>query len=234
MEQAGLSADPWQAEVLRSAARRMLLLCARQTGKSTTIAVLALHQAIYRARSLILLLSPSLRQSSELFLKVMSILEALPRQPRLHSRSAVTLQLANGSRIISLPSSEGTIRGYSGASLLIIDEASRVADDLYATVRPMLATSAGRLICLSTPWGKRGFFYEAFANCDPSWARFTVTGDQCPRITSEFLEEERRTLNAQWFAQEYFCEFISPVSQVFDRDTVMAAFDKRAYALSWE
>jgi hypothetical protein len=212
----------------------MLMLWARQTGKSTTTAVLALHHAIYRPGSLILVLSRSLRQSNELFRKIVEFLDSLPSPPRVRSRTALMLQLENGSRIISLPGSEETIRGYSGAALLIIDEASLVPDELYATVRPMLATSNGRLILLSTPFGKRGFFYEAFANGGPDWQRFTVSADQCPRIPREFLEEERRTLTAQWYAQEYECVFVSSLSQVFDPEVVRAAFDERAYALPWE
>jgi hypothetical protein len=76
--------------------------------------------------------------------------------------SALRLELENHSRIISLPGQEQTVRGYAGVSLLIVDEAARVPDDLYFAVRPMLAVSNGRLIALSTPFGKRGWFYEIF------------------------------------------------------------------------
>ncbi len=75
----------------------------------------------------------------------------------------MTLRLENGSRIVSLPGTEGTVRGFSGVALLIVDEASRVDDALYHAVRPMLAVSHGKLVLLSTPWGKRGFFYREWA-----------------------------------------------------------------------
>ena len=68
------------------------------------------------------------------------------------------LKLANGSRILCLPGKEETVRCFS-PSLLIIDEASRVPDDLYRSVRPMLAVSKGRLIALSTYFGQRGWFF---------------------------------------------------------------------------
>src|SRR5688500_13483424 len=70
MRQTGLDPDPWQEALLRSPASRILLLCSRQSGKSTVTACLALYQALYVPGSLILLLSPSLRQSQELFKKV--------------------------------------------------------------------------------------------------------------------------------------------------------------------
>src|ERR1700688_2334143 len=78
------------------------------------------------------------------------------------AESSLRIELGNGSRIIALPGLENTIRGFAGVKLLVIDEASRVADDLYRAVRPMLAVSNGRMICLTTPWGKRGFFHDVW------------------------------------------------------------------------
>ncbi len=224
MEQAGMAADPWQTALLRSASRRTLLLCSRQAGKSTTAAALALLTALLTARALVLLLSPSLRQSSELFRKILDVYRAAGRpMPTAGPRdNALRMELANGSRIISLPGTEGTIRGYSGVALLIVDEAARVPDDLYRSVRPMLAVSQGRLVCLSTPFGKRGWFFEEWSG-DRAWQRVKITADQCPRIPPAFLAEEREALGPRWYAQEYECSFEDVVGAVFDHDTVMAA-----------
>lgn len=160
MEHAGLPPDPWQETFLRSEAKKLLLLCSRQSGKSTSTAVLALHTALYSAPALVLLLSPSLRQSQELFRKVLDAYGTLDASIPPQQESALRLELTNGSRIVSLPGKEGTIRGYSGVKLLVVDEAARVPDALYYSVRPMLAVSGGRLVCLSTPFGQRGFFYQ--------------------------------------------------------------------------
>jgi hypothetical protein len=160
MEAAGLTPDHWQREFLRSEATRQLLLCSRQSGKGLCAAVSAMHAALYAPPALVLLLSPSLRQSSELFRRVLDIYGALDAaSPRIDENS-LRLELTNGSRIISLPGKEGTIRGFSGVSLLVVDEAARVDDGLYYAVRPMLAVSGGRLVALTTPFGKRGFFHH--------------------------------------------------------------------------
>lgn len=132
------------------------------------------------------------------------------------------MTLSNGSRIISLPGEEATIRGYSGVSLLVIDEASRVQDSLYRTVRPMIAVSRGKLIALSTPWGKRGWFYEEWiGNAD--WNRVRITADDCPRISREFLKEEEMSLGDRWFRQEYGCSFEEMVDAVFSTEDIDAA-----------
>lgn len=220
---AKMQPDPWQAGVLRSASRRHLLLCSRQCGKSTVTAALALHTVLYHPASLVLLLSPSLRQSKELFRSVMMLYERIRGTTSPEVESTLVMELANGSRIAALPGKEETIRGFAGVSLLVIDEAARVSDVLYQAVRPMLAVTAGRMICLSTPWGKRGFFYECW-NGGEDWERTRVTAPECPRIPKSFLEEEKRCLPDNVFRQEYMCEFADAEGAVFRADDIEAAF----------
>ncbi|MCX8207415.1 MAG: terminase family protein [Methanothrix sp.] len=202
-----------------------MLNCSRQSGKSTVTSLLALHTAIYRPGSLILCLSPTLRQSSELFRTVarfyhMSTAEMVPAE----AESALRLELENRSRIISLPGKEQTIRGFSSASLLLIDEAARVPDELYYSVRPMLAVSKGRLVLLSTPFGKRGFFYDIWTSGE-GWEKIMITADDCPRISKDFLREEERSMPRAWFMQEYYCQFVDTEDQVFSSDEIEAMFD---------
>jgi hypothetical protein len=220
----GITPDSWQADLLRSNARQIILLCSRQSGKSTITSILALHQAIYTPDSLILLLSPSLRQSQELFRKLQTFYNALESEslPQAVEESALRMELSNGSRIVALPGKEATIRGFSGVSLLIIDEASRVEDALYQSVRPMLAVSGGRIILLSTPFGKRGFFHSEWTD-GQGWRKVKITADQCPRIDKSWLEREREMIGDWWFLQEYFCEFVETSDQVFSYDDIQAA-----------
>lgn len=220
---AGISPDPWQLDVLESRSKRLLLNCCRQSGKSTITAVSAVHTALTTPRALVLLVSPTLRQSGELFRKALAVYRAAGRPVLPDSETALTLSLANGSRIVSLPGKEGTIRGYSGATLIAIDEASRVPNDLYLSLRPMLAVSGGRLMALSTPFGTRGWWHEAWRGSE-AWQRILITAEQCPRIPATFLEEERRTLGPWWFAQEYEGTFMDAQSQVFTRAEIDAAF----------
>jgi hypothetical protein len=219
----GIEPDPWQADVLRSSSPRQRLNASRQSGKSTTVALLNVHAALYGPGSLCLMLSPTLRQSGELFKKALAIYRDLGRPVPAASETALTLTLENGSRIVSLPGQEGTARGYSGVRLLSIDEASRVSTDLYMAVRPMLAVSGGRLVALSTPFGTRGWWYEAWRSGE-AWERYEVPAEQCPRISPAFLEEERRTIGEWWFSQEYSCVFLDAQSAAFGREDVDAMF----------
>lgn len=227
----GLEPDPWQVDVLESQASRILLNCSRQSGKSTMSSLLAFHLACYQPDSLILLLSPSLRQSQELFKKVMHAHRVLGRPVAVEGESALRLELTNGSRIISLPGKEHSIRGFSGVRLIVVDEAARVPNDLYFSVRPMLAVSGGRLIALSTPFGTRGWWYDAWTS-NETWERYEVPVSQCPRIPPEFLAEEREALGEWWYSQEYECRFQTGDSQPFSPEDIERAFDEEI--VPWE
>ncbi len=222
-QRAGITPDPWQAEVLRSHASRMLLNCSRQSGKSTTTGVLAVHTALYEPGALVLLLSPSLRQSQELFKKCLDTYRVAGRPVPADAESALRLELANGSRIVSLPGTEVSVRGFSAVRLLVIDEAARVDDALYTSVRPMLAVGAGRLVAMSTPFGKRGWWHREWTEGGEGWQRVEVPANMCPRIPATFLDEERRALGPWWFRQEYLCEFSDTTDSLFGSDEVRAA-----------
>jgi hypothetical protein len=214
-----LPPDPWQAALLRCTAPQIAVLGSRQTGKSTAVAALALHQACYMPESLVLLVSPSLRQSSELARKIHGLLGRLDPRPVLLEENKLSLTLPNASRIVSLPASESTVRGYSGPALVIEDEAARCDDDLFTAISPMLATSNGRLVLLSTPYGQRGHFYQFWTE-GASWERFTARAVDCPRISPDFLARERATLGQGAYQQEYELEFLAPDDAAFSWDAI--------------
>lgn len=219
----GHDLDPWQADLLRGDYARVLLNIHRQGGKSTGAGLLALHVAQTEPGALVLLLSPALRQSAELLRIVAGLYGADETALRADSQSVLRLELANGSRILSLPGKEATIRGFSGVRLLVIDEAARVPDELYYSVRPMLAVSGGAVVAMSTPFGKRGWWYNEWMDGGPAWKRVQVTAAQCPRIPAAFLAEEKRTMPQAWYAQEYECSFEEGEGAVFGHDLVMGA-----------
>jgi hypothetical protein len=222
---AGVTPDAWQEELIRCDSDRLILLCSRQAGKSMTAAALALREAMLYPESLILVLSPAHRQSLELCAKHLfplyrRLAHIMPRAGK--HENVLKLELANGSRIIALPGKEETIRGFSGVRLLILDEASRIPDGFYLSVRPMIAASKGKLMALSTPWGKRGWFYEAWTGSG-AWHRVQVKAADVPRISPEFLEEERREMGDRWYRQEYETSFEDTIDAVFSQSDIEAA-----------
>jgi hypothetical protein len=224
-EALGFDADEWQKALLRTTAPQVILNNSRQSGKSTASAIRALHRAIYVPGALILLISPSLRQSKELFGKVTGFLKSLQPAAVLEEDNRLSCTLENGSRICSLPGDPKTIRGFSAPALILEDEAAFVDDELFAAIKPMLAVSRGQLILMSTPFGRRGHFFDTWQSGGDAWERFSVPASACPRISPAFLKQEMESMSEWRFKQEYECVFCETSDQIFSFDTIRAAFD---------
>jgi hypothetical protein len=245
----GLPPDDWQERLLQSSSRRILLNCSRQSGKTTTIGTLETHAAIYQEGIQIVNLAPGLRQSRELFRKVMAAYRIAGKPVKSRVENKLELELVNDSRVVALPGSEGTIRGLSGIDWLVFEEASRIPDTLYYSVRPMIATRPdARIIVPSTPFGMRGFYYEqyleivskklnsAFGDISKTsvdeWEYFEVRAEDCPRITPEFLAEEKATMGEWWFEQEYQCKFKDALTAAFRSEDIERIVDRSVE--TWE
>jgi hypothetical protein len=233
----GIVPDGWQEDLLRSGADRVLLNCCRQSGKSTMAALIGLHRALYHPGALVLVLAPAERQAKETFSKVAGLYRKARPDNTIppDSYRKLGMELTNGSRIEALPGTEKTIRGFSGVDLLILDEAARVDDGLYFAVRPMLAVSGGALMMLSSPAGRRGVFFEEWSEgSEAGWERYEVPAEECPRISAEFLEEERASLPRRVYRQEYECSFEDTDDAVFAYEDVAGAMTSEVTPLFGE
>jgi hypothetical protein len=208
---------PWQERALVSEAPMQLYNCARQSGKSQVAAALAVHKVLYTPEALVLMVSRTLDHSGELFKRALKIYRDVGRPVEATSETALSLTLEN----------------YT-ADLLLIDEAARVANDLYVSATPILARTGGRIVALSSPFGNRGWFYEEWRSNEP-WDRYRITADDLPEDwykpdKATFLSRERRRLGEWWFRQEFYAEFLEGQTQGFRREDIEAAFSEELEA----
>ena len=222
----GFEPDELQRVVLESTSARGILNCSRQWGKSTVTAAKAIQRAYTKPGSLVLVATPSARQSGEFLQKAGVMMRRAGLAVRGDGYNELSLQFANGSRIVGLPGTEGTVRGFSAVSLMLIDEASRVEDAMYQALRPMLAVGGGDLWLMSTPNGKRGFFFETWERGGSEWVRVRAPATACARIPGKFLAEEMGELGEEVFRREYMCEFLDDGSGVFERGLLSGAMDE--------
>ena len=230
--------DPWQQDVLTSSHPENHVLVHRQGGKSRIIAVKANIVALTEPGSLILNISRSYRQSLELARKIRESLN-LYRESLQRERVDVTVdlglltdaksefELSNGSRIVSLPPNEETIRGYSKPRLVILDEASRIPDPVYLCLRPMaLMSPKWEMWLISTPFGQRGFFWQESRNPDFKTYKHTILDAvKLNRVNNGFVEGEKKKGDL-YFRQEFNCEFLSNMQSLFSRPELEAALTK--------
>lgn len=220
----GFNPFPYQEKLLRDPAKRIVSAWGRQTGKTTTNAIKAIHFAYCNPKTLVLIVSPSLRQSMIMFDRILDLIYSNPWLPKSIVRKTRTLiHLDNGGRIVALPCSANLLRGYT-ANLIIADEAAFMPEEVITQVMfPMLSTTQGTAIFLSTPWGRDHFFYRAFMN--PNYSVHHVKSSECPLITADFLEEQKRNLTAEAYRMEYEAEFTEAAASFFPQDLIRSCVD---------
>lgn len=217
-ERIGLQLDAWQKGILDGDSKRHSILGARQCGKSTAVAGLAVHRMLTRADYQVVVIAASNRQSTLLVDKCKWILRKLGFQKlRSDGSTPHSVRLPNGSTIVALPCTPRTIRGFT-ANLLILDEAAYVPDVVYAASRPMLAATNGDLVLMSTADEPQGFFWEIMTReRGANWTRTTILAGEVSRFSKAFLEEERCELGEDKYRREYECEFGDGENGVFLR-----------------
>jgi hypothetical protein len=217
-----IALDKWQEEVLENDAKQIAIRAGRQVGKSTVVSLKAAQYAIQNPKKTVLIIASVDRQAQLLFEKVVETILFLDKSQvgtRKDKPTKHYMKLKNGTRIHCLPTGRSGygIRGYT-VDLLIADEAAFIPEEVWVAVIPMLATTKGNIILLSTPYGKQGYFYECFGDKDyKTWA---VSSEDCPRISKDFLDKQKAKMTKMQYAQEFKGEFLEELTQMFPTDLI--------------
>lgn len=213
--------DQWQQDVL-STSGNICLRSGRQVGKSTVIGLKAAKFALENERKLIMVISKTERQAGLLFSKILFNLVQLDRSQIKRGKDRPIksrISLKNGSTIYCLPAGDTGfgIMGFT-INLLIADEAAFIPEEVWNSVIPALAITRGEIWLLSTPYLKRGYYFQCFE--DPSFTSFHTSSEDCPRKDVKFLDQQRKNLTRAQYKQMYLGEFVDELLQFFPDDLI--------------
>lgn len=230
----GWRPDPKQAEALQHRGPRVALNWARQCGKSTLCAALALFIVATRPRSLVLILGGVGNHLAEFFTKVDDFIYNAPTDwvggpVKGMPGRRFARRFPNGSRILGVTTNR-SVRGHT-ASLIIMDEAGYIDNQVWDGVLPTLATTQGAVWVVGTPNGARGWYYDLWKNgaakSPVKWFKSEYKARDNSRISECFLFEMRATKGDTFFRQEFECEFLHDGKTLLHPDDVDALFDYR-------
>lgn len=227
----GIEPFEYQKEVLDCQEDRIAFVSGRQVGKSRTASWMALHHALTHSDSTVLITAPTQRQSSELFTQIKKEMDAdsVPEDMWGTDRETRTvMEFTNGSRILCLPTgNEGNnIRGYT-ADMVIVDEAAFIDDAVYYRILlPMLATTKGTLACLSTPYGAKGFLYDAFHDeLEEDFYTKQVPTYMNPKVDEDYIANQQSQLSSMDFKQEILGKFVEAADSFLEAETIDGCID---------
>ncbi len=213
--------DNWQKTLLRTDPRlneedRMVLaLCGRQSGKSTSAGGLGYDD--FSIGKTVILTAPSLRQSTELFRRILEFKNTDPFCPPIVRQTQTELEAhpQHGGRIVVVPATDQA-RGMT-ADTIIADEACFLDDDALTAFFPM-RKETGRIFLLSTPNLRQGYFYDTWTS-GKAVTRITARSIDIPRRRAQ-VEFDRKTMSETTFRREHLCEFIGSGTPLISWDTL--------------
>jgi len=230
--------DKWQEEVLECESKRILICKGRQIGGTTIFAKKASDRLADNPNDEIMVVSITEEQAQNVIMMVLHFLETEHKRllsDRLQDTTKGKIILKNGSTIISKPVGQtgASVRGFT-KGVLWLNEGSRLPEFVFEAAKPMLLTTNGDIWMDSTPFGKKGYFYEAFLNKANIWTVFFKnTADVInERPISEswtekqregalrLLEQERTEMTATQYGQEYLGLFMEDLAQYFPTELI--------------
>ena len=213
---------PYQKDFLTDQSKRIVICAGRRIGKSTMIAARGLWFALMHKNTTTLIISATLRQSMLMFDTILDYISKSPWIEDCVQRKTRTLvRFKNGSKIKAYPCGKGKgIRGDT-ADFVILDEASFMPDDVIGeAILPMLATTDGTVIMLSTPFDRDHVFYKAFTS--PNWSKYHYPTSINPTVKQEFLDEQKELIGEIRYRQEYEAEFVEGARAYFPQALIRA------------
>jgi hypothetical protein len=229
--------DNWQREVLEY--RGNLLLCTgRQVGKTTIFSRKIAKRLLEKANTKIIVISLTEDQAKLMIVMVQDFLEkTYPKEIRKNQRytNQTKVTLRNNSQVLARPvgATGDAVRGFTG-DVLVIDEASRMPELVFEASKPTLLTTGGEIWMCSTPFGKKGYFWECFQNKNNRFKVFHISSEEViynreikagwteeiRRKSIEHLDQEKKDMSSLQYGQEYMGLFMDDLQRYYEDEWI--------------
>lgn len=227
----GIHLHEGQKKILRCKDRFISVRAARRFGKSYVFSTYAAWAVCTQENFRVIVISRIMRQSLEMFKTIKQIIMNSPMAESVVRCTMTEIVLSNGSQVQSLPgSSPNTLRGIT-ANLIMVDEAAYVDEDVFVEIYPIILSTKGRMILISTPAFEIGEFYRA-CMMSKDYTAFHLTHadavweDGTPFIDPDELQREIDRcggVTSAEYRREYLAEFGNADGVFFDIDAVKDA-----------
>lgn len=195
--------------------KKVLIVLPRRSGKDLTCWNIAILQCIKKV-CLVQYVLPTFGQARRSIFEAIdssgnSFLSYIPSKLVAKINTAdMKVVFTNGSILQCLggDTHDTSIRGTNPFMVILSEYAYCQSEEVYNTVRPILAANGGSILVNSTPRGKN-FFWHMYnvAQELPDWHVLYKTTDDIRHIPEEALNQERAQMSPELFAQEYLCSF---------------------------
>ena len=233
----GIKPLPFQVEILEDDSKNVIIVGGRQIGKSLTLAAKALWNAFVKTDQDIIIVAQNLRQAKVVFDHIYRYVSTNILIKKHTRKLTITeIKFDNNSIIRCLPAGrtgEG-IRGFT-ATMIIFDEAAFIPDEVFVSLEPSLGVKGSQAIYSSTPYGKRGYFYQLYATemaknqAHRDFSIYVVPTTKNPYFSKQLLDRERQIKTPLQFTQEYEAQFVDESGLFFPFSLIFSCAEDYEY-----
>ena len=220
--------------------RRVAVLTARQSGKTTTAVAIILHYILFNEFKTVAVLANKGDAAREVLSRIQLAYEALPRwlQQGILEWNKGSIELENGCKVYAGTTSSSAIRGKS-ISFLYLDEVAFIEgyDEFFASVYPTISSGEStKLLMTSTPNGLN-HFYKTCVGAEEGTNGYKFVKVMWNDVPGRDEKWKRETLEAldhdmEKFNQEYCCEFVGSSGTLISGEKLKSLVDQKPFAES--
>jgi hypothetical protein len=205
----------------------------RQGGKSTFLSTLAILELLTRPNSYTAFIAAGEAQAQAIFhRKIRRVVERLLRAERVDRRelrvTKKSLEFeALGSKLEVLATNESTVPGRS-VSLLILDEARDIADEVYTSLAPAVIGAGGKIVFGSTAGPPGGWFHRIMTTPMPEVWLYHAHDNENPHADAGlvgFLKRQLALISPAAARRELGNEFVEDGDSFLATALIEAAVD---------
>lgn len=200
VEAIGATPEPYQADILRALAKpgaRVSVRSGHGVGKSTTLAWAVLWFVCLHADCRIPCTAPSSHQLFDVLwaeiAKWRSKLNTLFAADLAQTSDSLTVRSDPRGRFAVARTARSdqpeALQGFHATNVLyVVDEASGVADEVYATAEGALSTEGSRIILMGNPTRNSGYFYDSHHADRARWSTFCISSSDSRRVSADYAD----------------------------------------------
>lgn len=184
----------------------------------TVLAEIMLIEYLFKKNTFNAYISPTYAQGRKVYKELTSLLEGKGVIKKANS-STLTIETVYGSTFQAFSMDSPTsIRGNTVNGILVLDECAFFPDELTdgsdpwgSVIMPITKARKPKVLAISTPKGKRGFWYNMYLKAvagEKGYKEITATILDDELVSDEEIEEIKRNISPIAFKEEFLVEFL--------------------------
>lgn len=184
----------------------------------TVFSEICIIESLCKRKSFNAYISPSFSQGRKVYKELTTLLEPTGIIKKANAATLTIETIYDSTFQAFSMESPNSIRGYTVDGILVLDECAFYPDQLpdgsepwSSIIMPITKARKPKVLCISTPKGKRGLFYDMYLKAisgEKGYREITATIYDDELLEKDEIETIKRSVSPVGFAEEFMVQFL--------------------------